>query len=55
MSNQADEVRGALKNWLAAFNSKDKESFFNLYDPDIVYANCCHPNHDGCRTDSPLV
>lgn len=33
------KVRGNLEDWLKAFNAKDIEALFTLYDPDSIYAN----------------
>lgn len=46
MTNNADSavgIRAALDAWLTAFNTKDVENFFSLYDPDAVYANAGAP------------
>ncbi len=37
--NEIAKVRDNLSNWLAAFNAKDLDKLFSLYDPDSVYAN----------------
>ena len=34
-----EAVRAALADWLAAFNHKNADDFYRLYDPEIVYAN----------------
>ena len=33
------EVRAPLADWLTAFNHKNPDAFYRLYDPEIVYAN----------------
>jgi len=33
------QVRAALASWLTAFNLKDDQAFYALYDPDVIYAN----------------
>ncbi len=38
-----EEIRGALNEWLKAFNSNNVESVINLYDPEIVFANQSNP------------
>jgi len=37
--SSAAQIRQALDRWLKAFNTKDADTFFTLYDPDTVYAN----------------
>ncbi|HWD01315.1 MAG TPA: nuclear transport factor 2 family protein [Amycolatopsis sp.] len=38
-NSTADQVRNTLDRWLTAFNEKDADTLFSLYDPDTVYAN----------------
>lgn len=38
-----EEIRNALNQWLAAFNSNDVASVIDLYDPEIVFANQSNP------------
>ncbi|MGH3643993.1 MAG: YybH family protein [Mycobacterium sp.] len=42
-----DQVRAVLDRWLAAFNAKDSQTLFSLYDPDTVYANSGSGRMDG--------
>jgi len=45
MNNSSDvaAVRANLNNWLQAFNRKDIDALFALYDPNSVYANAGAP------------
>ncbi len=42
-TNEIEKVRQNLSNWLAAFNAKDSEALFALYDPESIYANAGAP------------
>jgi len=42
-SNELRKVRKNLNTWLAAFNARDIETLFTLYDPDSIYANAGAP------------
>jgi ketosteroid isomerase-like protein len=42
-SSELDKVRQNLDTWLAAFNAKDADALFALYDPESVYANAAAP------------
>lgn len=47
------KVRETLQTWLAAFNGKDAETLFSLYDPDSVYANSTAPLMVGLEAIKP--
>ncbi|WP_299409952.1 nuclear transport factor 2 family protein [uncultured Roseobacter sp.] len=36
---EIDKVRANLDTWLAAFNAKDLDRMFTLYDAESIYAN----------------
>ncbi len=38
-----NEIRKAVKAWLLRFNTKDESTFFDLFHPEIVYANGASP------------
>ncbi|KAB7615313.1 DUF4440 domain-containing protein [Amylibacter sp. SFDW26] len=42
-TQEIQSVRENLKTWLAAFNAKDIDTLFTLYDPESVYANAGAP------------
>ena len=41
--SEIDKVRENLMTWLAAFNAKDSNALFALYDPQSIYANASAP------------
>lgn len=42
-TNEIEKVRRNLSTWLAAFNVKDSDALFALYDPESIYANAGAP------------
>ena len=38
-SKEQGKVRENLDTWMKAFNAKDLDTLFSLYDPESVYAN----------------
>ena len=42
-TSELDKVRENLESWLAAFNAKDSEALFALYDSESIYANAAAP------------
>ena len=42
-TGEIDKVRQNLNEWLAAFNAKDGDALFALYDPESIYANAGAP------------
>lgn len=42
-THELDKVRHNLATWLAAFNAKDADALFALYDPESIYANAAAP------------
>lgn len=48
-----DEIRDAVKKWLQRFNAKDQDNFFQLFHPDILYANGASPLMRGLTQIKP--
>ncbi len=46
-SIELTKVRKNLETWLTAFNAKDIETLFSLYDPESIYANADAPLMQG--------
>lgn len=42
-TDELGKVRQNLNTWLAAFNAKDADALFALYDPESIYANAAAP------------
>lgn len=42
-TNELEKVRHNLDTWLAAFNAKDSDALFALYDSESIYANAGAP------------
>ncbi|MEW2915521.1 nuclear transport factor 2 family protein [Ruegeria sp. ANG10] len=38
-NTELDKVRANLDTWMTAFNAKDIDALFTLYDPESIYAN----------------
>lgn len=51
--NAAQQVREAMNKWLVAFNTKDAQTLFSLYDPEAVYANDNAPLMRGIKQIRP--
>lgn len=52
-SSSAREVRETMDRWLAAFNAKDADTLFSIYDPETVYANAGAPLMQGVASVKP--
>jgi ketosteroid isomerase-like protein len=50
---ELQKVRRNLEMWLAAFNDKDIDTLFTLYDPDSLYANASAPLMRGVEQIKP--
>lgn len=51
--NELSKVRENLHTWLKAFNNKDAETLFSLYDPESIYANAGAPLMKGINQIRP--
>ncbi len=51
--NEISKVRHNLQQWLTAFNGKDIETLFSLYDAQSVYANAGAPLMRGVEQIRP--
>lgn len=51
--NEINKVRENLATWLAAFNARDIDTLFSLYDPESVYANAGAPMMRGIEEIKP--
>lgn len=47
------KVRKSLERWLTAFNAKDSDALFALYDPESIYANAAAPLMRGIEEIRP--
>lgn len=52
-NTELNKVRENLKKWLNAFNNKDINALFSLYDPESVYANAGAPLMKGINQIKP--
>ena len=52
-TNEITKVRQNLETWLEAFNAKDIETLFSLYDPESIYANAGAPLMRGVEQIKP--
>lgn len=52
-THEIDKVRAHLATWLAAFNAKDIDALFALYDPESIYANAGAPLMRGPKQIKP--
>ncbi len=52
-TNELNKVRQNLDSWLAAFNAKDSDTLFSLYDPESIYANASAPLMRGVEQIKP--
>ncbi len=50
---EINQVRENLETWLKAFNNKDIDSLFTLYDPESLYANAGAPMRRGIKEIKP--
>ena len=50
---EIDKVRNNLKSWMRAFNAKDLDALFALYDPESLYANAGAPLMQGVTAIKP--
>ncbi|WP_086933126.1 YybH family protein [Agarilytica rhodophyticola] len=51
--NEITKVRENLASWLRAFNAKNMDSLFSLYDPNSLYANANAPLMRGIEQIKP--
>lgn len=51
---EIDKVRENLNAWLNAFNERDLETLFTLYDPESLYANAGNAMKQGIEEIKPL-
>lgn len=52
-TDELGKVRQNLNAWLAAFNAKDADALFALYDPESIYANAAAPLMRGVEQIKP--
>ncbi|MEM9596297.1 MAG: nuclear transport factor 2 family protein [Acidobacteriota bacterium] len=52
-AEEIEHVRKNLETWLAAFNARDIDTLFSLYDPESVYANAGAPMMRGVEAIKP--
>lgn len=52
-TSELNKVRLNLDTWLAAFNAKDADVLFALYDPESIYANAAAPLMRGVEQIKP--
>ena len=55
MSNETtrEQVRQRVKSWLIAFNTKDRDALFDLFHPEMIYANDGAPLMRGMEQVQP--
>lgn len=52
-TKELNKVRENLDTWMKAFNAKDLDTLFSLYDPESIYANAGAPLMRGVEQIRP--